>query len=316
MKKFFRFVIISLILACIVFILVKPEKYVNSALAGIKLWALIVVPSLLPFFFFTSLLSSLGLTSFIAKATEKPFKFIFRTSGVGAYVFIMSVLSGYPVGARIIADLKQNKIITDDEATRLCTLCSTSSPAFIISSVGIGMFGNKKIGAIILISHVLSAILCGLIFSRIGKSPSFHQNYVSRDKSDNLLYDCVYSSVLSVALVGGFVCVFSLILDIAKDLSLLSPIEWLLSFAIDKQTASAFLYGLIECTQGCKALSLCNLSAYSPAFASALISFGGASVWAQSIIFLNKAGANVKIFCLSKVIQAIFSFLICLLFIS
>ena len=314
MKKFFKLIIITLILACVIFILLKPERYVKSAFEGIKLWAVVVAPSLLPFFFFTSLLSALGLTSFISKLMEKPFKLIFRTSGAGAYAFLMSVLSGYPVGARIIADLRQNQIITKDEATRLCTLCSTSGPAFIISSVGIGMFASKKIAFAILFSHLSSAIICGLIFRFFGSAPTKSKRFISQEKHDNLLYESVYSSVVAVALVGGFICIFSLIADVAKDLSLLNPLIKPLSLFIDGNVANAFLYGLIECTRGCKALSLCNLSTYSPAFASALISFGGISIWAQSIIFLTKANANIKVFCLSKTLQAIFSFLLCLLF--
>lgn len=314
MKKIFKLIIIALVLTCIVFILLKPERYTKSALEGIKLWAIVVVPSLLPFFFFTSLLSSLGLTSYISKLMEKPFRFLFRTSGAGAYAFLMSILSGYPVGARIIADLRQNKIITEGEATRLCTLCSTSGPAFIVSSVGIGMFASKKIATALLLSHLLSAILCGLAFRFVGTQPTYKKQFISPSKSENALYDSVYSSVLSVALVGGFICVFNLVLNLAQDLTLLKPLALPLAKLVGNDVANAFIYGLIECTSGCKALSLCNLSTYSPAFASALISFGGLSVWAQSIIFLTKANANVKVFCLSKILQAVFSFLLCLLF--
>ncbi len=314
MKKFFKFIIITLILACVFLILLKPERYVKGAFEGIKLWAIVVVPSLLPFFFFTSILSALGLTSFISKFMEKPFRLLFRTSGAGAYAFLMSILSGYPVGARIIADLKQNQIINDDEATRLCTLCSTSGPAFIVSSVGIGMFNDKKIAVAILLSHVLSAIFCGIVFRFFGNSSPYSKKFISQENHDNVLYESVYSSVISVSLVGGFICIFSLILDLAKDFGIFSPIANPLSVLVGKDVANAFLYGLIECTSGCKSLSLCNLSTYSPAFASALISFGGISIWAQSIIFLTKANANIKIFCTSKILQAIFSFLLCLLF--
>ena len=314
MKKFFKFTVITLILTCVFFILSKPDRYVKSAFEGIKLWAFAVLPSLLPFFFFTSLLSALGLTSFISKLMEKPFKILFRTNGCGAYAFIMSILSGYPVGARIIADLRQSDLISKDEATRLCTLCSTSGPAFIVSSVGIAMFGDKKIALALFLSHVLSAILCGLVFRFVGAQSNHTKSFIKPIKHENLLYDAVYSSVISVALVGGFVCVFNLIADVAQDLNVLSPLQKIISPLVGEDVSKAFLYGLIECTRGCKALSLCNLSTYSPAFASALISFGGLSIWAQSIIFLNSANANLKIFCLSKILQSAISFLLCLLF--
>ena len=57
--------------SCCVFLIVliaaKPDIYLKSAGEGIKLWALTVVPSLLPFFFLSSLSSALGFTSFLSR---------------------------------------------------------------------------------------------------------------------------------------------------------------------------------------------------------------------------------------------------------
>jgi len=78
--------------------------------------------------------------------------------------------------------------------------------------------------------------------------------------------------------------------------------------------SNAFCYGLIECTRGCKMLSLCRLSTYSPAFASAIISFGGLSVIVQSLCFLKKANAKTSVFLLAKLVQTILAFAVCLLF--
>ena len=122
MKKFFNFLVIALCLLVAVALAIKPDVFVSSALNGIKLWAIIVLPALLPFFFLTALASALGLTRTTAKIAGKPFSEIFRTSGVCAYAFITSVLSGYPVGAKIISDLKTQGLISSDEATRAATL--------------------------------------------------------------------------------------------------------------------------------------------------------------------------------------------------
>ena len=318
MKKFFKIICIFLVCLCLFLMILKPETYIKSALYGIKLWALTVVPSLLPFFFFTSLLSVLGVTSILSKTLKTPCKILFKTSGVSGYDFLMSVLSGYPVGAKIIADLYENKIIDSDEATKISTFCSTSGPLFVIGSVGYGMFSNKTVGYTLIISHILSAILCGIVFRFYGNKNSERPFCTPTQNDENALYNCVYSSVISVACVGGFICVFGLFLDVFQNLNLLLPLVKLLNPILGKDLSSAFCYGLIEITKGCKSLSVRSLSPLSVSLSSSLISFGGFSVWAQSSIFLSRARVNLKIFFISKILQTVFSFFIayglCLLF--
>lgn len=313
MKKIFKAVTVILLSFFLLLTVLNPDKYVNSALDGIKLWALVVLPALLPFFFITALLSKLGLTDFLAKTLKKPCAKLFRSGGYCAYVFCMSVLSGYPVGAKIIADLSKNGLVGQDEATRLSCLCSTSGPLFIVGSVGYGMFHDKNVGFCIIIAHVLSAVFCGLFFRFYGKDNPNKNFLLNKTAVGNVLYDCVYSSVISVLIVGGFICVFSTFITAFKSVNFFLPITALFKNLIPKDLLSAFLYGFIECTTGCKMLALCDLSTYSVAFTSALISLGGLSVWAQSIAFLSSANVNVKVFCLSKTVQAVIAFLLSLI---
>ena len=70
----------------------------------------------------------------------------------------MSILSGYPVGSRIVADLYSNGSLGRAEAERLSYLCSTSGPMFILGSVGSAMFGDGKAGAILFASHLFGVL--------------------------------------------------------------------------------------------------------------------------------------------------------------
>lgn len=315
MKKFFNFLVIALCLFVAVALAIKPDVFVSSALNGIKLWAIIVLPALLPFFFLTALASALGLTRTTAKIAGKPFSEIFRTSGVCAYAFITSVLSGYPVGAKIISDLKTQGLISSDEATRAATLCSTSGPLFIMGSVGYGMFSSKNAGVKILVCHVLSAVICGLIFRFYGKREISDNRLIpALNNADNILYDCVYSSVISVAVVGGFICVFYLFADMLEYFGVIAFLAKPLAAIIkNERLASAVIGGAIECTRGCKLLSLCGTNKITVSLACGLVSFGGVSVIIQSIAFLQKAKVKTGIFLSSKIIQTIIAFTLCLL---
>lgn len=328
LKQFSKIMLTLGISACMVIILIRPDVYVASALEGVKLWALVVLPSLLPFFFFTSLLAKIGATERMARTLKKPCQKIFGTSGYAAYAFLMSILSGYPVGAKIIGDLGENGLIDETDATKMSSFCSTSGPLFIVGSVGVGMFGSAAAGKLLFITHAFSALITGLIFRFFGRTkitttltnknaPKSCRPHVSpaktRAANGNALYDCVYSSVISIATVGGFICVFYVVADIFQNLDLLRPIWKTLFFVTKNEPLSrAFSYGLIECTRGCKMLALCGLSTYSLAFASSLIAFGGVSVLVQSVCFLKKANAKIPVFLLAKTIQTVISFLLTL----
>ena len=156
-------ILIFIILILLIAIVVNPAVYITSCLNGLVVWATVVLPALLPFMFFTKTLTELGVADILA-TKFKLFPKIFKVPSVAIYVFILSILSGYPVGAKIVADLYENGSITKEEAYKITTFTSNSGPMFILGSVGIGMLASKKLGIIILISHILGALINGLLY--------------------------------------------------------------------------------------------------------------------------------------------------------
>lgn len=310
-------IIVFLILA----ITVSPEKYLKVTYDGIVLWAICVLPSLLPYFFLTAILTKLNvLTPIFNKfsfVTEK----LFKLNGCALYAFFMSVISGYPLGSKLTADLFSLNLIDKQQAKKMSLLCSTSGPLFIIGAVGTGMFQNKTVGLLIFISHFLSAFICGLLFRKVGDLTLNSKNFLPTEKSDNLLYESVYSSVISIMVVGGFVSVFYVISQILIDYNLLKPVEFVSSlifkpFGISNNQAIAFSQGVIEFTKGAKLLSEISCSPLSISLTCFLITFGGVSVIAQSLAFLKKAEVSPLFFVSGKLIQAVISFAICFSFSS
>jgi sporulation integral membrane protein YlbJ len=228
----------------------------------------------------------------------------------------MSMLSGYPVGSKIVSDLYRLNLISKGQANRLAVLSSTSGPLFIIGAVGVCMFENKTIGFIMYISHLISVFLTALIFRNYGENEDALISPLSFEKSDNLLYDSVYSSVISAIVVGGFVSVFYVFSEIFIDFKILYPIELIFKFILSPLSssgleASAVSVGLIEFTKGCNLLSKIGATPLTVGLSNFLITFGGVSVIAQSLAFLNKAKVNPKIFIISKLISGIICFIIC-----
>ena len=132
---------------------------------GIKLWVATILTSLFPYFFISAFLSSLSITGKLSLRLSPLTKKLFNANGLTGYAFIMSILSGYPTGAKTVADLKEKGLISDIEAIRASAFCSTSSPMFIFGSVGCIMFCSQKFGIALFLTHILSAFTCGVIFS-------------------------------------------------------------------------------------------------------------------------------------------------------
>lgn len=172
-----KFMFSLLILFFIASIIISPAKYIAQGLNGISAWAFNVLPSVLPFMFFTKALSSLGQIEKLTRPFQRVTKALFNTPPISFYAFFMAILSGYPVGSKMIADLYIQGKISKDEAYRMSAFCSTSGPMFIIGAVGVGMFKSSLIGYILFISHSLSAFLNGLIYRKLGcKKSDYNDN--------------------------------------------------------------------------------------------------------------------------------------------
>lgn len=189
-----RFLIVSLkrnILPCVFVIIaiclvVFSKSNLTAATNGLTLWATCVVPSLFPFFVITNLLSHTKVVSFTGKLLDRLMRPLFNVPGVGGFAFVMGLISGYPVGAKIVSDFRENGLVTKDEGERLLAFTNNSGPLFILSSVGIGLFGDTKTGLLLLCTHVLACITVGIILGKFSKKSDeefrkrFQKKYYSR----------------------------------------------------------------------------------------------------------------------------------------
>lgn len=307
--------VILAVIGLIALFIAKSDIYIKTTSDGLKIWALTIVPSLLPFFFLTSLLTKTASIEKFSVKTNKLSRFLYGAQGISLYVRIMSILSGYPVGAKIICDLYKNKLITSKQAEKYSTFTSTSGPLFIVGAVAIGMFNDKTCGFIMLISHLFSSMLVGVIFKKLPDN-GLIADFFDKNHCDNVLYDTAYSAVISVLIVGAFSSVFYTFSQMATDLKILMPIEKPLSLFLGEDLSAGVSAGLIECTRGALILSQASNKKLAVSLTTSIISLGGLSVWFQSLAYLKTAKIRISIFLLSKILHSIIAFLICYILLS
>lgn len=264
-----------------------PSIALNAAQKGIALWASSVLPALLPFFICANFMTALGLPELIGRIFEKPFKKVFGAPGVSAFVFSVSITSGYPMGAKLIGDFGRSNAITRNDAKRMLTFCSTSGPLFMLGAVGAGMLASPAAGAVIALSHYTGALLNGIfyrILSPISQGPSHDVPVKTAAANSSLLEtftDSMFASFRALGVICGYIVLFMMITDFIQYFGVLN--------SIDTGYGRGFIKGLLEMTVGCSGIAESGelVLLYQCVLCSFLISFGGLSVYAQSMSMLS-----------------------------
>lgn len=151
--------IIPFILILIIFFtIIFSKKIFIEAQGAFMLWVNNVIPSLLPFFICIELLKETPIFYCLGKLLTPIMKPLFNVPGCGALALCMGMASGYPVGAKVASELYAHNECSKIEAERLIAFTNSSGPMFIIGAVGTGMFGDEKIGLLLLITHFLASI--------------------------------------------------------------------------------------------------------------------------------------------------------------
>ena len=338
-RMFLDYLIILVVISFVFCIISFPSESIDAANEGLNMWFTVVLPALLPFFIGAELLVGLGVVSFIGTLLEPIMRPIFNVPGEGSFAFAMSITSGYPVGVKIASKLREDSLISQTEAQRIVSFCSTSGPLFLIGVVSVGMFKSSEVGLLIATTHYLAAILVGLIFRfyttandkktstlkyNRKKGNMFKRAFVELSNSQKknpsfgiLLGNAVRESISAILMVGGFIIIFSVIiniLNITGFMDILSNILYLLlkPFKVEVQIIKAFISGLFEITIGSKlAANASNVSLINRiAVAAFLIGWSGFSIHAQSISILSTTDIKPNLYILAKLLHGIFSYIL------
>ena len=157
-------------LAVCISILIFSESCSKGALNGISLCLSVLVPSLFPFMAASSFIVKSGLAQKIGKPLGKITQALFGLSGSFAPFILLSVLGGYPVGAKCISELAKDGAVSQKEAEKAALFTVCAGPGFIINFVGQSLYNSKIIGVIILFSQIISVILLGIIINLFDRS--------------------------------------------------------------------------------------------------------------------------------------------------
>ena len=312
MSKTVRIATVVTVAFFMALLIVFPAVYMQAVSDGLRLFCVSVLPAMFPFFFFSRLLTSLDVAASLSRLVRKPVRYLFGAPEIGGYIFAMSVMCGYPVGAKLVSDSVQLGLCTEEEAKSLVAFTSTSGPLFVLGTVGSGMFGDTRAGVVILVAHYLATILNGIVFKRRQSSKTPEASLPRPGGSyDDVLADAVSSSVRSILLIGAYITLFNMIATAFVHIGAVDAVGRLLApLGISEGLCGGVLLGLIEVTRGTLLLAGTPDLLLSVPLAAALVSFGGASIAFQSLAFLSKCKITAGYFFCTKISHAVITFLI------
>lgn len=279
--------------------LIFPQAVFSGAEEGLLLWFQIIFPTLFPFLAVTSLLLSSGGLNLITRLFGGLFRRIFRVTQNGAFAVLAGFLCGYPMGAKVTADLLRAEKISDREARYLLSFCNNTSPVFIINFIVWKTFGDERLMLPTLLILIGSPVLMSFIFRRIylkGRHPFPEPSAALKEKKTrfdfSVLDSCMMNSFEAIVKVGGYIILFSVLLSLLEELSGQKSIL---------MTAAPAL----EVTNG---ILLLSSSVSDPGLRYAavlgLTSFGGLCSAAQTQCMLEGTGLSVIPYIIQKLTTA------------
>ena len=285
------FTILFLILTF--FILTQSETSLYYAFYGFSLWYSKMIPSLLPFMIISGILVRMNLTESFANLLHPLLKRFYHCSKNATYVIIMGFLCGFPMGAKVVAELLKSKKITEKEGQYLLCFCNNLGPVYFCSFVIPLLQINKTLPYLFGmygIPLLYGIILRHTIYKR--ELTQSEQTKLQNNKSMGFLSamdDSIHASIQSILMLCGYMILFNLI-NILPHFMIPGIHKYIAPF--------------LEITGGLSMLQ----GAFVP-FCMSMLTFGGLSCIAQTHSMLHGTNLSIKIYVLHKcILTAIVAF--------
>jgi len=285
-KNIISTVSVFLIVTFSVALITEPQVCSKGVASGILLCGRVIIPSLFPF----TVCVLFVLKSGIFRNIEKVSHVTKRLFGVPSELFwlvMLSFIGGYPIGARLLNEAVVMKKITPKTAGIMLCYCVNAGPAFVVSAVGSGIIGSKRIGYILLLSNISAAfVIAFLLRKMVNINLALSKPVLYINPADNFVMSTTQAAT-SVMSICGFVILFSglnqYIMQLSEKIIAFKPVLYLLE--VTNAVANTGNIYII----------------------SFLLGFGGISVWCQVLAMSEKIEINYLSFVLARLFHAALS---------
>ena len=310
------------------------NECITLASNGLLIWYKNMIPSLFPFMVLSGFMVRSGLSLKVGQWLQPVLGLFFRLPSHMLYAIFMGFLCGFPMGAKIVADMLEKEQITLKEGEYLLAFCNNIGPLYLLGYV-IPLFGYKNVwqvlGLMYLVPLGYGFILKFYYFHNHNGKPSLsfpsipskrNLNHSKKTINTNVelsicsheittsvnylscFQQALSSAIEQITLLGGCMVFFNCLLIFPQKLnSYFSTTSAFLS----KTVFTDILCSLIEIGGGLKQLAdsgsllHSSVSIYLPL---CLLTFGGMSCIIQTYFIIKNTGLKISTYIKHKVIQA------------
>lgn len=260
---------------------------------GLQLCLNTLIPTLLPFFFLSNILTGALMGRKISFL--RPVGRLCRIPTGSEYILMAGILGGYPLGAQTISEACKTGCLSKQDGRRILAFCNNCGPAFLFGVSG-ALFQDANIPWILFAIHVISAIGVSLVL------PGRSGPCITLSRKKVTFVQAMWQGVRSMAMVCGWVILFRTAISIME--------RWCLWYLPTE--AQVTISGIIELSNGCICLSKIANPQLQFILCAGFLSFGGLCVTMQT--YSAAQGIDTSLYFPGKVLQTSISItLACLL---
>ena len=280
-----------------------PQTVFAGASYGLLLWFRHVLPTLLPYMVLINILIRTPALHWICRITSTFLCPLLGTSYYGTFAVLTGFLCGYPMGAKTTSDLLNVNKISRSEASYLLSFCNNTSPAFILSYIVAQNMKERNLCIPFFLILTFTPLMLSFIFRLFYRLPesscSFPQvtpgsfSNPSESISDSFLDRCILNAFESVTKVGGYMMMFSVLIQ-------------LLASVLPNTIFSLLLYSSLEISTGIRLLFSSALYTTEKIILCAfLTSFGGWCCIAQTYSMISSSQLPILPYITAKLVTAL-----------
>ena len=211
---------------------------------GLFLCSYSVIPALFPFMALSVFICRSSAAEFFSKLFRPITKLLKIPENCGG-ILLAAAIGGYPAAAKCINDSVCGGFLDRKTASIMLCFCVNAGPPFLISAVGIGVFGSIRTGFLLFAAQFLSSAIIAVLLSCFSKKPeTCREHYSTIYRSNSAL---IVESIISAAESCFRMCAFIVIACGILEISFGGAV---FGFAENKPLLKAIFSGFFEITAG------------------------------------------------------------------
>lgn len=289
---------IFLTLTLIIF-LFNLDIVINSTLSASYLFITKVFVSIFPFIILSDILFYFNYDLFLKKIFGNIISKLFNVSKSTSIIYVLSILTSHPTNSVYIKEMLDRKEIDENDINKILLTTYFPSIAFVIGTIGIGIYHSIKTGVFLYLTILIKNILIG-IFLR-GKNLS--KEIQSIKKNNITLQETISNSIIkginiSYTILGNII-IFTIIVNLLNN------------YLNINSTILSLMSGMLEMTSGIFMISNLNINlSQKILLTSFILNFSGLSIIFQTTSILNKYKINIKKILIIKLIFSVIAILL------